>query len=302
MLHIQVSVTPSEAKRLIALSVPLLTEVQKALKTGRVVIKGGSTGSAIAEYMASVKLRIAGRITQLGTKAPHNPVGDHTIMLEGGKIKRLDTDAELIKAAARMTRGDVFITGANALDCNRKAAVMLGVPLSPLSRFIPSMIAKGITTIIAVGWEKLIPGSIDDASNDASIESTDVAMGMAVGLLPLQGNVITETDAITLISGAGATVIGAGGVMGGEGSTTMIIRGNKEEVKTAWDTVRAIKGSAVSGLQETLPECIPPKSPLCKACIENGSVRVLAHKACIYRQPALDKKIFDSTTVPTLLE
>jgi hypothetical protein len=292
MLRVQVSVTPNEAKQLIARAIPLLPEVKQALQSGKVVIKGGSTGSAIAEYLASVQLRIAGRITQLGTKAPHHPTGNHTIMLENGKITGLDTDSELQEASARMNKNDVFVTGANAIDCNRKAAVMVGVPLSPLSRFIPTMIAKGITVIIGVGWEKLIPGSIDDALNAVSFENTDLSMGMAVGLLPLRGKVITETDAISLLSGAEATVIGAGGISGGEGSTTIIIQGNREQVKSAWDAMRAIKGAGVSGIPETLEECIPPKSPFCKAHLDIGSVRILAHKACIYRQPKLDQKIF----------
>ena len=168
---------------------------------------------------------------------------------------------------------------------------MVAAPLGgPAGRLFPGIMARGVTTIIAVGWEQLIPCRIEDAVA-AGRETIDLAMGAAGGLVPLSGTVVTETDAISILAKVKATVIGCGGVMGGEGSTTFVIEGEPNEVKKAWEIVLSIKGAEISGVRESLVEC-QAKSPRCASYVTVGNSRISLHRACVYRQPALAQEVF----------
>jgi len=70
---------------------------------------------------------------------------------------------------------------------------------------------------------------------------------MTCGLLPVRGTTVTEIDAVTMLSGAKATVIAAGGLGGAEGSVVLSIEGNEDQVKTIIESIELSKGA-------TLPE------------------------------------------------
>ncbi len=291
MIKVQVSVTPNEAKLLIAKAISQMPSVCSALKNGKILLKGGTSVSAVAESLVFRKLGISGRITKLGTKSGKSSANFHRILIEGGKVKEVATDLAVEETAVRMGKGDILICGANAIDVNRRAAIMVGHPLGgTAARIIPAIMSRGVNTIIAVGWEKLIPCTIEEALAAAGRETVDLAMGMAVGLVPLWGRVITETDAVSMITGVKATMIGAGGVLGGEGSSTFIMQGEKRQVKRAWEIVQSIKGAEISGTPETLIECTPG-NPRCADYLTYENKRLSVHRACVYRQPKLAKSV-----------
>ncbi|MFQ6074799.1 MAG: hypothetical protein ACE5Z5_01510 [Candidatus Bathyarchaeia archaeon] len=62
----QVTLTVPESKLLIAKAIASLPEVQNAVKEGRVLLKGGTTVSALSEILAKTPLRISGRVTHDG--------------------------------------------------------------------------------------------------------------------------------------------------------------------------------------------------------------------------------------------
>ncbi|MFH1169843.1 MAG: hypothetical protein V1691_04015 [Chloroflexota bacterium] len=295
--RIQASVTPNEAKKLIARAIAQMPEVRHALDNGILVLKGGTTISALAEEIASVQLVIHGRISQRGTTTTANhSVDPHIVSVEGGKVKtiRIENFDDVDEVAARMGRDDVLVTSANALDIHRKTALMVGRPLGSLAgRFLPSLMVKGVKIIIGIGWEKLIPNSIEEALQAAGNNRIDLATGTAVGLLPLTGTVVTETDAVTMLTGARTTVIGAGGIMGGEGSTTFVAEGEDSQLKKAWELIQSVKGAEMSGVPASLPEC-QPKNPTCTRFFTYGTCRMPAHYACTLRQPNLARKVFRS--------
>ena len=99
---------------------------------------------------------------------------------------------------------------------------------------------------------------------------------MAVGLIPIKGEIIDERKALEILARVKATVIGMGGILGAEGATTMVAEGATEEVQKLLKVVESIKGAKVSGSPQTLIEC-ERSSPGCKQ-----------HLACIYRQKILN--------------
>lgn len=112
-----------------------------------------------------------------------------------------------------------------------------------------------MTIIIAVGWEKLIPTPIEEVAAVTGRFSMDISMGIPVGLIPITGKVVTETDAISILAEVKATVIGGGGIQGAEGSTTFVLEGNPAEIKKSWEIISAIKDASLSGQADTLVEC-----------------------------------------------
>jgi hypothetical protein len=137
---------------------------------------------------------------------------------------------------------------------------------------LSAMLCEGANVIIPIGLEKLIPGSIRDAIEAAGRKGVDRALGMATGLIPLFGKVVTEADAVSVLADVSCTVIGRGGIMGGEGATVMVVQGSKEEVEKVWRAVEEVKGAETSGAEESLPEC------------ESGNQRCGLHLACVYKK------------------
>ncbi|MFC1918411.1 hypothetical protein ACFLWW_00335, partial [Chloroflexota bacterium] len=240
------------------------------------------------------KMAISGRITQRGTVASIERISPRRLLLEHGQIKILDSSAkDMDEVVFQMGKNDVFIIGANAIDINRKAAIMVGDPFGGSASRVPGLAAQGVTIIIAVGWEKLIPCPIEEAVFAAGTDKVDVSMGMAVGLIPISGTVVTETDAISMLADVKTTMIGAGGVMGGEGSSTFVIEGEQSKVKLAWEIVSSIKGTELSAVPESLTECVG-KSSRCAQYVTVSSRHVPLDHRCVYREPHLVQKMLST--------
>lgn len=299
MTKVQVSLTPNEAKRLIARAVSQMPVVQSAFRDAKILLKGGTTVSALAEELVGTKMAISGRISPKGAKGTSSEsTSSHRLLLEHGKAQPLESDSDLNEIVLQLGKGDLLITGANALDVNRKAAIMVGRGSGGSAAILPNLTARGLTTIITVGWEKLVPCSVEQAIVAAGNQTIDVAMGMTVGLIPLNGNVVTETDALEMLFGVRTTVIGAGGIMGGEGSTTLVMEGESLQIRNAWEYTHSIKGASVSGVAETLVECYPGCS-ICRSVGLIGDKRIPTHRGCCYFMRGLAEKVFSSAEAPS---
>jgi hypothetical protein len=133
-----------------------------------------------------------------------------------------------------MDEKDVFIKSANALDPEWNAGVLAAAPEGGIiGRVLPVIQRNKVNLIIPVGLEKLIPTSITDARDEAGIFKTDDSTGLPCDIVPVEGIVITEIEAINILSGAVAIPIGAGGVSGAEGAVTLVIKGTNNQVETA---------------------------------------------------------------------
>jgi hypothetical protein len=108
-MEVQISLTVSEAKRLIAKAVISLPEVKEALKNGRVILKGGTTVSAICEEMLGMPLRISGRITGRGTVTAKSLSREyaHSVLVEEGRVSNIDET--IVEVAQGLARNDVVI-------------------------------------------------------------------------------------------------------------------------------------------------------------------------------------------------
>jgi hypothetical protein len=250
-----------------------MPEVKRALASGKILLKGGTTVSAVAEELIGVPLRVSGRVSPRGTKAAwHTELeAPHSVLVENGTWRSIDQCFG--EAVASLGAGDVAVLGANALDPWGRAAMMAGSLLggNP-GQGLTGLMAQGAKVIVACGLEKLIPGPIDEAVKHCGIRGTSWSLGMPVGLMPVFGQVVTEKDALEILSGARCTVIGRGGIEGAEGGTTLVAEGEEAQVQAAIDAVLGVKGAGTSGHPASMVEC------------RAGHRRCREHWSCIWRQ------------------
>jgi len=266
-----VTLTVPEGKRLIAKGVAARPDIKRVLTEGKILLKGGTTVSAVCEELAGRPLRISGRISPRGTMSSKEIEEVwHCAILERGILKNIDGHVD--QEVRALKRGDIVIMGANAFDHYGNAAVMFGRALGGgPGPALSGMMAEVGRVIIAVGIEKMVPGNLNDVVKDTARNEVDVAMGMAIGLVPVCGEIYTEIEAIKTLAEVRPRIVGRGGIQGAEGATTMIVDGEKEEILKIFQILKSLKGSRESGLEESLVECRPGKK--CRF-----------HLACIYRR------------------
>ncbi|MBS7620026.1 hypothetical protein KEJ21_05210 [Candidatus Bathyarchaeota archaeon] len=220
--------------------------VQNALKNGIIIIATSTTTSYVVEELLGKKIEnkgmfTAGVVTAKGccTTDPKGRYLHHVI--EKGKVTEMQTN-ELPKILPRMGPTDIFIKGANAIDPLGQAAIYLGGAgggtIGTAWGYITSL---GIKTIIAVGLEKLVPFDLSDIAPRMGVKTVDKSLGMAVGMMIVKGEIVTEVEAINMLTGATAMPMGGGGIDGGEGSKAFLLEGDEDEIKAAYELICNIK-------------------------------------------------------------
>jgi hypothetical protein len=283
-LKAQVSLTPTESKKLIAKAVVQMPEFRKALKNGIIVIHPSTTTTFIYEEVFKEKPKgviVSGVVLQKGTcisMQSMKHIIKHGYFRKGpGEFRlwviingELQKDLKLGDVLGRMGPNDVYVKAANTLDPKKHAAVLAGAPLAgSIGLASRRQKEKGFKFIIPTGIEKLIPNTVEEATAAAPLltrevgtKAFDYSMGMPCGLLPLNGIVVNELDAVRILSGATATPIGSGGVAGGEGSLTMVIEGGEREVNKAIEAVKEAKGAKLPKIvSSSCLTCIWPNCP-----------------------------------------
>jgi len=244
-MHIQITLTPAESKRLIAKAVVKLGEVKKAFKNGIIVIGVGTTNAYVVEELLGRKIErerfVAGVVLPEGTYVLPAERRLKEVIIRRGKIIDVNMDDVLPK----LTSNDVFVKGANALDFSGTAGVfMAGQKGGTIGRALGTIMSRGVNLIIPVGLEKFIPGSVKDAAPLAGMDKVTFSTGVSVGIMPVHGKVITELEAIQILSSAEAIVMGKGGVSGAEGAVTLLVRGTPKQLREVKRLVKAVKGES----------------------------------------------------------
>jgi len=150
-------------------------------------------------------------------------------------------DGETVTEAAKnMTSGDVIIKGANALNYAKGVAgCLVGHPAGgTVGGFWGPLYGRKIRLIIPVGLEKEIAGDIIRLS----VDTMDGNSGNS--LMPMTGEIVTEIEAIRLLSGAEARQIAAGGIRGAEGAVRLLVSGTETEIARLREVLAAVEGEA----------------------------------------------------------
>jgi len=276
LMRIQITLTSAEGKRIIAKGIKTLPLVQRVRKRGKILMKGGTTVSAISEEICGKPMKISGMITPKGTltsRFKHETPWAHAQILEGNRLIPLYSREDWEKEIPAFTPEDLVITGANAFDSSGRAALMAASYDGGTSlRFFQTLLIEGVPFLIAAGLEKLTPGNLEEVIPLAGRKKVDFSYGAAVGLIPVSGKLFTEVEGLESLAGVKVWVIGRGGIHGAEGSTTFLLEGTTKEIMKIDQLYQSVKGSGLSGDARNLIPC------------QRGGLSCKNHIGCLYKK------------------
>lgn len=239
----QYLITVAAGKRLIAKAVVALPKIQSALSDHTIVIISGSTNGYIAEELLgqidqnndfSKSSFLRGANVAPGEKKTMGTYSDSDVVLVKGEWIKGKT---VFDVASSLGSHDIILKGANAVDADRKTAgIQIGNPtFGTCSAILPAVYGRRVELILPVGLEKRVFGQIPDIAarvNDPA--STGLRM------VPVSGTIITELEAIQLLSGAHAELVAAGGISGALGGYWLGVTGTDEQMAAADTLLRSV--------------------------------------------------------------
>lgn len=257
-----VVLNPAESKRLIAKAVAVLPEVKTALQKGTLIIGWGTTNAFVAEETLGITIAhktdfASGVICEGELKVNHGDTKMLPFVLKDGKLSEVHQKAALSK----FKPGDVFIKGANAVDTKGDVGIMVAAPYggSVLDAWL-GIVVRGGHFICPVGLEKLVP-SIRDAADKCGIFRFKYSTGIPASFVTFSvAKVVTEIQAIRVLTGASATHVASGGIGGSEGAVILVLEAEAPVLDKAFELVKSIKGEPlVPPLRKSLT---PPAASL----------------------------------------
>lgn len=245
----QYVLSPAAGKRLIARSLLHIPQVLEALEGRTIVIVAGTTnGYAAEEFLNKIgqasgfsrKRFFRGITLPPGYNVKENGrIGDESqfpgdVVIANGKWEKGKT---IFDVASSLEKGDIIIKGANAVNIeSMQAAIYIGHPSGgTISSAMQAVIGRRVELYIPVGLEKRIHGNINKIA--VKLNSANAA---GPSYMPVSGNIITELEAIRIMTGADAELVAAGGVCGAEGSCWIAVSGNKEQLDKADEIVKSV--------------------------------------------------------------
>jgi hypothetical protein len=237
--------TVSQSKRLIARGVKNHPVVKMAYNTGTIGICRGTTCSYVAEEFLGYEIEPFTYTT--GITLPPHPYPEitvsktklHDIIIRRGEI-HMDGET-VIEASKNMNPSDVIIKGANALNYQKHiAGCLVGHPAGgTVGGFWGSLYGKKIRLVIPVGLEKEITSDIMEVSRVSMEENPGNA------LMPMTGIIVTEIEAIEILTGAHVCQMAAGGIRGAEGAVRLLVYGSSEQITIMKNIISEIEQEKV---------------------------------------------------------
>lgn len=234
---------PVAAKRLIAKGVKALPVIKKALEQHTVIITLGTTNGMVAEELLGKEIDkeafAAGYIDDRFNVNKRLGEMDEVVIRKGEKAK-LDKQAILNS----LTAGDVIIKGGNAIDpWGHVGVLMSSRQAGTVGQYYSIALARGVDIVIPISLQKAIHNSIEDLARQMGKDKIDLSMGNSCGMHPITGRVVTEIDALEELFEVQVMQIAAGGIGSGAGSVSLLIQGQEEAVRGAFELVRGLSDS-----------------------------------------------------------
>jgi hypothetical protein len=245
----QFLITPAAGKRLIAKTLSNHPAIKRVLKNGTLVIVAGTTNGYVAEeifrcnnisndfsrdrFFRGVTLPPTQSVTDEGRIVDESKFpGD--VVITDGVWQKGKTIGDVVDS---LKEDDVILKGANALDLTRKqAGILVGHPKAgTIGLALPAIVGRRVKLIIPIGIEKRIIGDLSLLA-----EKLNAPGASGYRLLPVVGEVFTEVDALTALTGAEVDLIAAGGVCGAEGSCWIAVTGTEEQEAFAAEIIASI--------------------------------------------------------------
>jgi hypothetical protein len=237
--------TVSESKRLIARSIPHVPCIKRAREKGIIAVCKGTTNAYVLEELLGHTVEKTGYV--LGATIPAKgaprasllPASIPEVVLRDGEVAEGMTVQDAIK---EMGPGDVVIKGANALDPDRGAAgVLVQHPEGgTMGALMGRVHGKKVNLVVPVGLEKQV--AADLGTVEAKLLSSSPGVHTGPSLWVMHGQIVTEIEALAMLTGAQAMQVAAGGIGGAEGAVWLMVQGSDEQVGNAVGLIEALQG------------------------------------------------------------
>ena len=238
-MHITVSFTVSESKRLIAKGVAGDERVRQARDKGILAVASGTTDGYIIEEITGERFDktqyVTGHTLPAGYEGPRPAYKVPDLVIRQGE--RLDIGVK--DAVREMGPGDVFVKGANALNYDLdQAGVLIGHSTGgTVGAVLGTLTARRVLLLQPVGIEKSVPGDLHDAA--AMLKERD-GRGPVLWVTP--GEIFTEIEAFKVRCGVRAVPVGAGGIGGAEGAVWLALFGDSKQLDMAEKLIESVRG------------------------------------------------------------
>lgn len=249
----QYFITPAAGKRIIAKSILNIPSIENALENNTIVVIAGTTNGYIVEeifkrklqsdeftkkrFFRGVSLPPKYKVTDTGRLEDESQfIGD--VVIVKGKWEKGKT---IFDVADNLQKGDIIIKGANAINYKSKqAAIYIGHPTAgTINAALQAVLGKRVQLYLPVGLEKRIDGDINDIAR--KLNSINAS---GLRYFPVCGNIITELEAIQIITNAKAELVAGGGVCGAEGSYWIAVSGSDEEINLVDDLIKNVSNES----------------------------------------------------------
>ena len=267
-----VVLNPAESKRLIAKAIAVLPEVKAALQKGTLIIGWGTTTVFVAEEILGKAFTQKNDFIHGVVSEGELTINDETrvfpFVLQDGKPSEMHQKAAL----QGFKPGDVFIKGANAVDTRGDIGILVAADFGgAIYHAWFAVTGRGGCFICPVGLEKLIP-SVRDAAQKCGIFRFKHSMGVPISFVTFStAKVVTEIEAIKILTGADAHHVASGGIGGSEGAVTLVVEGETNILERSFELVKSVKGE---------PSFPPPKKySVPPAASVNYDPTILSHAA-----------------------
>ncbi|MBF0107875.1 MAG: hypothetical protein HQL76_01685 [Magnetococcales bacterium] len=232
---------PGEARALIGLCIASMDAVRQRTRSGHMVVVGGTTTRHVVHHLLGED---PGRDSFAVGQIRHGNLGETPQPIRGPGPYLFDEGQVTRGWPARLLEkfgpGDIYIKGANAIDHEGNAAILLGSPMGgSIGVALPILAARGGHLILPVTLEKLIP-SVPKSLGLLGQGKIDHVMGNETGLIPIMAGsatVITELQAMRHLADVTATAVAAGGVDDCAGARVIHFTGASENVEKMWDII-----------------------------------------------------------------
>ncbi len=245
----QYLLTPAAGKRLIGKAIPHHPAIRSALQSGIIAILAGTTNGYVAEellahlgqtgnfskarFFRGVTLPPVKPTTQ-SDRLPDESRFPGDVVLKDGVWQAGKTIFDVVDD---LKEGDIVLKGANALNLDsQKAGIYIGHPKAgTIGAALQAVIGRRVRLILPIGLEKRVSGDID-----ALAQRLNTPGAHGPRLFPVSGEIITEIEAIAMLTNACAELVAAGGIAGAEGSCWLAITGTEQQIEQVDSVVKTV--------------------------------------------------------------
>ncbi len=243
-MNASVVLSSAASKRLIAKGVAAHPIVRRSLGAGRVVVTRGTTNVFVAEELLGRGIDrgayAAGFIDRVWNINDRLGEMEEIVLVRGKPV-----DEAPDKTLAALAAGDVVVKGGNALDPWGIVGVLLASATGgTVGRYVAASLARGVDLVIPISVSKSIHTSVIDLSQEMGVGKMGLHEGLACGIFPLHGHVVTEIDALHLLCDVDAVHVASNGVGAGRGSVSLLLYGEEPAVRKAFALVESLREEA----------------------------------------------------------